>query len=675
MKAPVPKKIAKSLIKHNDQRIDHYYWMNNREDPDVIHHLKQENQFCDDILKHTKPLQQKIYQEIVNRIKPNDDSTPYLYNNYYYQFKYTAEDNHPKYYRKQKEQKDWKLLVDAQHESESHKYYKLGALQASPDNKFIAYSEDTQGRRLYTIRIKELKHNQLLVDEIKNSTGGIAWADSQSFFYTKKDAKTLRSYQIWRHILGNDMDQLVYEEKDESFYTFAYRSKSGQFIIIGSHSTISSEYRLIPTNNPNQPPEIFQPREDHHEYEIFDGKTEFLIRTNWQATNFRVMSCSFNNTFKEDWIELLPASDDILYEDVEITRNRVAILSRSHAIPDITLYDRRFLQSVKLKFQEQARMLYLSNNLEYDNKKIRLVYCSLTTPYTTYDYDPQEKSFTQLKRQEVLGGYDSTDYESQRIYVKSHDHVEVPISIVYKKSLFKEGHNPCLLYGYGSYGHSIDPYFSIPRISLLDRGFVFAIAHIRGGQELGRTWYDHGKLLKKQNTFSDFIACGKGLIEQKYAAKDKLCGMGGSAGGLLIGTVMNQNPQLWKAMVAAVPFVDVVTTMLDESIPLTTGEYNEWGNPNNNTSYHYIKAYSPYDNVTSKAYPSLLVTTGYHDSQVQYWEPAKWVAKLREHNTSVNPIVFFTNMEAGHSGKAGRFEQYHETALEWAFLIDQTKST
>ena len=672
MKAPSPKKIAKSLVKHSDERIDFYYWMNNREDREVINHLKKENLYCEQVLKHTKPLQHKIYREIVGRIKPNDDSTPYLFNEYFYQYRYLADQDHPIYYRRHQQQEIWEILLDAQEMSKDHSYFKVGSLQASPDNHLLAYSTDTQGRRQYTIYLKDLDESRNLEDTIEMTTGGIAWADSRSFFYTKKDPKTLRPFQVWYHVLGKKEDQLVYEERDESFYTYAYRSKTGKYIIISSHSTISSEYHLIPTSDPTSIPRVFNSREDHHEYEIFDADNEFLIRTNWKAKNFCIMKCNPDKTEKSYWETCLPASEDTFYEDVEVVKDYVAVLSRANAVPSIRIYDRNFEDSDIVEFPEMARMLYFTGNREFSNSLIRLAYCSLTTPYSTYDYDPWNGNLNLLKRQEVLGGYLPEEYFSERILVDSHDGLRVPVSLVYRKDMFKPGQNPCLLYGYGSYGHSIDPYFSIPRISLLDRGFVFAIAHIRGGQELGRNWYEQGKLMHKKNTFADFVACGKAMVERNYVAPDKLCGMGGSAGGLLIGAVMNQAPELWRAMVAAVPFVDVVTTMMDESIPLTTGEYNEWGNPNEEDYYQYIKSYSPYDNIENKDYPALLATTGLHDSQVQYWEPAKWVAKLREHNTSDLPIVFYTNMEAGHSGKAGRFEQHHETAMEWAFLIDQT---
>ena len=673
MKAPSPKRIPKILSIHGDQRQDDYFWLNNRDNHEVLEYLESENAYCKAQLAHTTELQDQIYEEITGRIKPNDDSTPYKENGFYYQSRYSEGYDHPVYYRRPEHKLgEWEVILDAQSHSESHDFYNLGSIEITPNNLIAAYCEDTVGRRLFTIRFKKLESHEHFEDVIHQASGSMAWADNQTLYYTVKDEETLRSFQIWKHVLGDSEDELIYEEKDEAFTTGVFLSKTARYIIIASHSTISSEYRMIDIKSTQPALQIFHPREPNHEYEINDGGEFFYILTNWEATNFRIMKCPKSNTRKEAWIECLPHSEDILYEDMEVTKDYIAVLSRSNGIPHIKIYDRQFNVLSQPEFKEEARMLYFVHNFEFDNQHIRYGYCSMTTPYSTFDYFPDEDSTVQRKMQEIRGGYHPTKYFSQRIQVQASDGSQIPVSLVYKKELFSKGKNPCLLYGYGSYGHSIDPYFSIARISLLDRGFVYAIAHIRGGQELGRNWYEDGKMLKKKNTFTDFIACGKALINQGYSAPDQLCAMGGSAGGLLMGVIVNEEPSLWKAIVSAVPFVDVVTTMLDESIPLTTGEFNEWGNPKEELYYNYIKSYSPYDNITHRPYPNILVTTGFHDSQVQYWEPAKWVAKLRDHNTSDSLIVFYTDMEAGHSGKIGRYNKHRETALEWAFLIDNT---
>ena len=674
---PTAKKSAKELIIHNDTRIDNYYWLNDRERPDVIAYLEAENAYTTKMLSHTEAFQQTLFEEIIGRIKQTDMSVPYKDNGFFYLTRYEAGKEHPVYSRKPGSlEAEEEVLLDVNKLAEPYSFYQVGGRSVSMDNKLLAFGEDTLSRRIYTIRFKNLENGSYLDDVLTNTTGRAVWAnDNSTVFYARKD-DALRSYKILKHKLGTDQanDTEIYHEADETFSTFVYKSKSDKFIIIGSYATLSSEFRYVSADRPDEDFKIFQPRERDLEYSIAHFEDKFYILTNQDAKNFRLMETPEGKTTKENWKEVIPHRPDILLEDMDIFKDYLVLSERINGIRKLRIMPWKGNDHY-IDFGEEAYTAYTSINLDFDTELLRIGYTSLTTPNTTYDYHMNTKEMLLLKQEEVVGAFDPKNYESARLFAPAKDGTEIPISMVYRKGYNKDGTQPLLLYGYGSYGASMNPGFNSNRLSLLDRGFAFAIAHIRGGQEMGRQWYEDGKLLKKMNTFTDFIDCAQYLVDQKYTGKDQLFAIGGSAGGLLMGAVANLAPDMFKGIIAAVPFVDVVTTMLDESIPLTTGEYDEWGNPNDLEYYAYMKSYSPYDNVEPKAYPAMLVTTGLHDSQVQYWEPAKWVAKLREFKTDKNPLLLHTNMDTGHSGASGRFERHKETALEYAFLLDLAGKT
>ena len=670
--APSAAQKPKELTIHDHTRIDKYYWLNERENPEVISYLEAENGYKDEMMAHTTDLQDKLYEEMKGRIKEDDQSVPYKDNGYFYITRYEEGSEYPIYSRKEGNlEAEEEIMLNVNELAKGFGFYQVGGRSVSPNNELLAYGEDTLSRRIYTIRFKNLNTGELLEDHIPNTTGGAVWAnDNQHIFYAVKD-ETLRPVKIYRHRLGtsSEDDVLVYEEKDDTFSAFVYKTKSKDFIVIGAYQTLSQEYRVLDANNPTGKFRIIQPRERGLEYDITHFEDKFYIRTNLDAQNFRLMETPVDATTKENWKEVIAHRKDVLLEGMDVFKNYLVLSERKGGITQLRVRPWEG-QEHYIDFGEDSYLAYTSVNPQFDTEVLRIGYQSMTTPNTTYDYNMASKDFNMLKQQEVLGGFSSDNYVSERVYAKVRDGVEVPISIVYHKDFKKDGTQPVLLYGYGSYGASMDPYFSSARLSLLDRGFAFAIAHIRGGEEMGRHWYEDGKLLNKKNTFYDFIDCGEYLIKEKYAAPDQLYAQGGSAGGLLMGAVMNMRPDLWKGVVAAVPFVDVITTMLDESIPLTTGEYDEWGNPNEKEYYDYILSYSPYDQVEAKDYPATLVTTGLHDSQVQYWEPAKWVAKLREMKTDKNPLLLYTNMDAGHGGSSGRFARIKEVALQYAFFLD-----
>ena len=676
---PVAKKVPKELSIHGDTRVDNYYWLNQREDMEVIEYLNEENAYKDSLMAHTTPFQEKLFEEIKGRIKQTDMSVPYTENGYSYQTKYEEGKEYPIYVRNEgdkngKEQ----IMLDVNVLARGFSYYNISGRSVSPDNKLLAYGEDTLSRRIYTLKIKNLATGEMLTDVIPNTTGSAVWGnDNKTLFYTVKD-ESLRAYKIYRHILGTDAakDELLFHEKDDTFNVYCWKSKSKKYIMIGSFQTLASEFRTLDADNPRGEFKIFQPRDYKNklEYSVSHFEDKFYIKTNLDAKNFRVMETPVNATGIENWKEVIPHRDDVLIEGVEIFKDFKVISERVKGITNLRVI-KNAGEDYNIDFPDDSYLAYTSVNPEFDTDLLRIGYTSLTTPNSTFDFNVNSKEMELLKQQEVLGKFDAKDYVSERLFAKSRDGVDVPISLVYKKDTKLGPTTPLLLYGYGSYGNSMDPYFSSTRLSLLDRGFVFAIAHIRGGEEMGRQWYEDGKLLKKKNTFNDFIDCAEYLIAKKYTSKDNLFGMGGSAGGLLMGAVINMRPDLWKGVIAAVPFVDVVTTMLDETIPLTTGEFDEWGNPKNKEYYDYIKTYSPYDNIEAKDYPAMMVTTGLHDSQVQYWEPAKWVAKLRDMKTDNNPLVMHCNMTTGHGGASGRFERFKETAMQYAFFLDLAGKT
>lgn len=672
-KFPKAKKINKELSIHGDSRNDPYYWMNDRENPEVIDYLNKENEYTASVMRHTEKFQEDLFHEMKNRIKEDDQSVPYKANGYFYYSRYEKGMEYALNCRKKGSlESEEEIIVDQNDRAQGHDYYSLGGLAITDNNKIVAIGEDVISRRIYKIQFKSLETDEMLNDVLENTTGSVTWAsDNKTMFYSQKD-ETLRSYKIFRHVLGTpqEEDVLVFHEEDTTFNTFVYRTKSKKFIIIGSGSTLSAEYRYVEAANPEEEFTMFQTREDEHEYGIAHYDGYWYVSTNWNAKNFRLMKTPEGETSKESWVDVIAHREDVLLEDLEIFNDYLVLGERQDGLTNLRIIPWDGSEEHYIKFNDPAYMVYSSVNRDYDTHILRYGYTSMTTPSSVFDYNMETRKQELLKQQEIIGGYDVSKYESKRFMALARDGKKVPISLVYKKELKEPLGNPMLLYAYGSYGYSIDPGFSSTRLTLLDRGFVFAIAHIRGSQTLGREWYDDGKMMHKKNTFFDFIDCAEFLVKEQYTTPEHLYAMGGSAGGLLMGAIINYRPELWNGVVAAVPFVDVVTTMLDETIPLTTGEFDEWGNPKEEEAYHYIKSYSPYDNVEPRSYPNMLVTTGLHDSQVQYWEPAKWVAKLRDVKTDKNTLLMKTNMEAGHGGASGRFEGLKETALEYAFIFD-----
>lgn len=667
----------KELMTNGHKRIDNYYYLNERENPEVIKYLNAENTYLDQVLAPVKDLQNKLFEEMKGRIKQQDESVPYKEGDYYYYTRFITGGEYPIYCRKKGSlQGVEEIMFDGNAMAKGHNYYQLGGYEVSDNEELAIFAEDTVSRRLYTLRVKNLKTGKLYSEAILNTEGGsFAWAtDNKTLFYIKKDPQTLLGYQVYRHVLGTDSktDVLVYEEKDNQFYMGLGRSKSKKYITIGTdHNGVSTEYLLLDASKPTGAFTVFFPREKGHEYDIVHYKDKFYVRTNWKAENFRLMEVPEGKTTdRSAWKEVIAHRPDVYLANMDVFANQLVLGERKAGLTNIRVINQKTKADEYLDFGEPAYVAGIGYNPDFNTNILRYSYSSLTTPNSTFDYNMDTKEKTLKKQQEVLGGFDKNNYVSERVYATARDGVNVPVSLVYRKGTKKDGSSPLLQYSYGSYGYSTDPGFSSTRLSLLDRGFIFAIAHIRGGQEMGRRWYEDGKMLKKKNTFNDFVDVSEYLIKNKYTSADKLFAMGGSAGGLLMGAIINQAPQLYRGVVAAVPFVDVVTTMLDESIPLTTGEFEEWGNPKNKAYYDYMLSYSPYDNVEKKAYPNLLVTTGLHDSQVQYWEPAKWVAKLRAMKTDTNQLLLHTNMEAGHGGASGRFQALKEIALEYAFMLN-----
>ncbi|PRX55136.1 S9 family peptidase [Flagellimonas meridianipacifica] len=673
---PLAKKVPKSLKIHDDVRIDNYYWMNDRTDQEVLDYLNAENEYYQKMTSHTKDFQDMLFKEMKSRIKEDDSSVPYKLNGYWYITKYEKGKEYPIYSRRVDTLKNKdEVMFDCNVLAQGHDFFNLRGISISPDNTLAAFAVDTVSRRQYTIQIKNLQTGEVYADKIDNATGRSVWADdNKTLFYTKKDPVTLRADKICKHILGtsSEEDELVFHEDDDTFNTFVYKSKSREFIIIGSVSTLTSEYQILEADNPNGNFKVFSPRERGLEYSISHYQDRFYILTNKDgATNFKLMQTSLNSTESNSWEEFIPHREDVLLEDVDIFKDYYVLSERKNGLNELKITKWDSTDSYYLPFGSETYVAGTSVNLDFDTQILRYFYNEMGAPYAIIDFDMATKSKTILKELEVLGGkFDKENYRTKRVWATARDGVKVPISMVYHKNTPMDGTSPLLQYAYGSYGNTIDPYFSSIRLSLLDRGFIYAIAHVRGGEYLGRPWYEDGKLLRKKNTFTDFIDCSKFLIGENYTSAEHLYASGGSAGGLLMGAVVNMAPELYNGVIAAVPFVDVVTTMLDNTIPLTTGEYDEWGNPNEKEYYDYMKSYSPYDNVEAKGYPNMYVSTGLHDSQVQYWEPAKWVAKLRELKTDNNVLYLDTNMEAGHGGASGRFESLKETAKEYSFILD-----
>ncbi|MCU4176913.1 S9 family peptidase [Marinilabiliaceae bacterium N1Y90] len=682
--APVAEIKDSVLTIHEHTRVDPYFWMRltdeqkNAEEKDeqtqkVWNYLEEENAYLKTVMSKTETLQTELFDEIVGRIKKDDESAPYFKNGYWYYSKYADGKEYPLYCRKAKTlDNPEEVYLDVNTLAEGYTYYAASGIRISPDNKILAFGEDTVSRRVYTMRFLNLETGEFLADEIPNCQAGGAWAnDNRTFFYTTKNKVSLLSEKIWRHELATSLDEdvMVYHEKDPSYYIGVDKSKSDQYIIIGESSTLASDYQILAANNPKGEFRQFTPREDVHEYSIEHFEDKFYILTNKDAVNFRLMETPVNETNIENWKEVIPHREDVLLDGIELFKNYLVLSERSNALTHIRIINQTNKDEHYLEFDETAYVAYISTNTEFNTETLRFGYSSMTTPSSTIDYDMANKTKEVKKVQEVIGGHNPDEYITERLFAPARDGKKVPISLVYKKGLKKNGKAPLLLYAYGSYGATMDPWFSSTRLSLLDRGFVYAIAHIRGSQALGRHWYDDGKMMNKMNTFNDYIDVGQYLVKENYTTSKHMYAMGGSAGGLLMGAVVNMAPELFNGAIAAVPFVDVVSTMLDETIPLTTNEFDEWGNPKNKDAYDYMLSYSPYDNVEAKAYPHLLITTGLFDSQVQYWEPAKWIAKLRANKTDNNILMMHTNMEAGHGGASGRFKRYKETAMEYAFMI------
>ena len=673
---PKAEKIPVSFKKFNDIRIDDYYWLKERDNPEVIDYLERENDYYEKMTSHTLDLQDKLFNEIKNKIKEDDESVPYFLNGYWYKTKYEEGLGYPIYTRyKDSLSNKEEILFNCNELAEKHDYFNLSNFQISSDNKIVAYSIDTVSRRLYTIQFKNLETGEIYNDKIINSSGSFAWAnDNSTLFYTNRDVNTLRNDKIFKHKLSTDYenDELIYFENDETFYTNVSKSKSKKYIIISSYSTLTSEFQFLPADSINKDFKLFNKRKRGVEYSINHYDDHFFIITNKDnAYNYKLMKTEINKTSSENWTDVIEHRKNILIEGIDIFKDHLVVSERVNGLNRINIKKWDDSENYFLNFDNETFSANTTTNLDFDSKKLRYAYNSLNEPYSVVEFDMTTKEKIILKQHEVLDKkFNKNNYVTERIWADSKDGNQIPISLIYKKGIKKDGSNPLLLYGYGSYGNTIDPSFSISRLSLLDRGFIYAIAHVRGSEYLGRDWYEQGKLLNKKNSFNDFVDTTKFLISKGYTSSKHCYAYGGSAGGLLMGAVLNIAPELYNGVIAAVPFVDVITTMLDETIPLTTSEYDEWGNPNQKQYYNYMMSYSPYDNVSKVNYPNLLVTTGLHDSQVQYWEPAKWVAKLRDYKLDKNYLFLNTNMETGHGGSSGRFEAIKDLAKEYAFILD-----
>ena len=674
-KAPFAKQIPKKLTIHDDVRVDEFYWLNDKENPEVIDYLNKENDYYNAHTAHTKDFQVSLFDEMKSRIKEDDSSVPYKYNGYWYITKFKKGKDYPIYIRKKETlEAAEELLFDCNEMAKGHSYFRLVGLNISPNNNMTSYAIDTVSRRLYSIQFKNLETGKIYSDKIINSSGSFAWAnDNSTLFYTNRDVNTLRNDKIFKHVLNTDYknDELVYFEKDETFYTNVSKSKSKKFIIISSFSTLTSEFQFLSADNINDSFKLFNKRKRGVEYSINHYDDHFYIITNKdKAYNYKLMKTKISDTSSEKWIDVIEHRKNVLIEGIDIFKDHLVVSERVDGLNRINIKKWDDSENYFLNFDNETFSSNTTTNLDFNSKKLKYAYNSLNEPYSVVEFDMITKEKTVLKQHKVLDkNFSKDNYVTERIWADSRDGNQIPISLIYKKGIIRDGSNPLLIYGYGSYGNTIDPSFSISRLSLLDRGFIYAISHVRGSEYLGRDWYENGKLLNKKNSFNDFVDSTKFLVSEGYTSSDHLYASGGSAGGLLMGAVMNMEPELFNGVIAGVPFVDVINTMWDETIPLTTSEFDEWGNPKDKEYYDYMKSYSPYDNVKVQKYPNLLITAGYHDSQVQYWEPAKWVAKLRDYKTDSNVIFLHTNMNTGHGGASGRFDSLKEVAKDYAFLL------
>ncbi|PYO88477.1 MAG: oligopeptidase B [Gemmatimonadetes bacterium] len=659
---------------HGNVRIDQYYWLKERSNPEVIKYLEAENAYTKAVMAHTEALQERLYDELKGRVLQNDQSVPFREGNYFYYTRLVEGKNYPIYARKRGSvSAPEEIMIDANALAEGKATFLIRAWEVSSGEDLLAFAADTTGGRVSSIRFKNLRTGEMLSDVIPRAIGGIAWAeDNRTLFYTKPDSVSVRPYQVYRHKLGTPAatDQMVYEDKDETYYVGVSKTKSRAYIMIQSSQTMATEYSYIRADQPDAPFKVIFPRERGHEYHANHFGDYFYILSNDHAKNFRLMRTPVARPGRDNWEEVIPHRADVLLEDFEFFKDYLVLTERKDGLVQLRVrpWTGGGQNEYYLDFGEPAYLAYVSTNLEFDTPVLRYGYTSLTTPSSTYDYDMKTRQKTLLKRDQILGGFDPANYVSERFFTTARDGARVPVSLVYRKGIARPA--PLLLTGYGSYGSSSDPTFSSDRLSLLDRGFAFAIAHIRGGSEMGRAWYENGRQLQKKNTFTDFVDVADDLIRRGYTSSDRLFARGASAGGLLMGAVVNMRPELFKGVIAGVPYVDVITTMMDSTIPLTTGEYDEWGNPHDSTFYRYMLSYSPYDNVARKAYPNLLITAGLYDTQVLYVEPAKWTARLRAMKTDSNRLILQTNMEAGHGGASGRYKRWRDVAFEYAFLLD-----
>ncbi|WP_421668965.1 S9 family peptidase [Shewanella chilikensis] len=676
--APVAEKRPHTMSLHGVTRTDDYYWLRDdeRKAPDVIDYLERENAYTAARLKPWEPLKQKLFKELTSRLEQDESSVPYRWHNHWYYRRFEAGLEYPVIARSREFNGEEQLLLDVNRRAEGQEFYALGGVSVSPDEQILAFAEDTLSRRIYSVYFKDLATGEQLADKLTGVDGRVVWSnDNRYVFYIAKDPQTLLGYQVFRHKLGSPQseDLLVYEEQDDTFYISLGKSLDESLIVLHHESTTTSEVSLLDANAPLGEFRAFLPREEGHEYSIAKRGDEFFILSNWQATNFRLMKTTAADAGdKRKWQQVLAHDPEVRLEDLLLLDDYLIVQSRSQGLSHIKVYPHTDLsRGYELTFDDPAYVVGLDINPSQHSRELRLYYSSPTTPESIYSYQldkPGERKL--LKQEKVLGDFEPGNYQAERLLIPARDGAQVPVTLVYRKDKFrKDGSNPLYQYGYGAYGHIIEPDFDASVLSLLDRGVVYAIAHVRGGEMLGRPWYDDGRLFNKRNSFNDFEDTTRALLDLGYAAPGKVVAAGGSAGGLLMGAVVNQAPDLYLAVAAHVPFVDIVTTMLDESIPLTTNEYDEWGNPNDKPYFDYMLSYSPYDNIRHQAYPHLLVTTGLHDSQVQYFEPAKWVAKLRNYKTDDNLLLLQTDMEAGHGGKSGRFRQFEDTALEYAFFL------
>ena len=668
---PVAAKQPVELELHGHVRTDDYFWLNERDDPDVIAYLEAENAYTDRVLEPTVGLRQRLIDEMAARIKEDETSAPYRDGDYYYYHRYEAGKDYPIYCRRKGSLvAEEEILLDVNAIAGDEDYFSVRGVEVSPDHKILGYGVDTRGRRFYDLRFIDLETGKHLDDTIDDVTPYYVWAnDSKTIVYVRQDPETLRWHQVYAYTLGGEGDDLIYEEEDETFSVYAYKSLSDRFIFLQSGSTLSTEVRYFPADDPQAEPVVFLPREEEHEYFVTDGMDRFFVMSNDGAKNFQLLEAPLDDTSKAAWKVVVPHRDDVLIEDFTVFAGHVVVSEKKNGIDRVEIIDRSDGSTHEISFDEATFVLSSGDNVEYDSAVFRYDYESMTRPESVYDYDMNKRSTDLVWQKEIPGDFDPDNYYSERLFAEARDGTKVPVSLVYRKGIKLDGSNPLLQYGYGSYGYSVEPDFDRELLSLLDRGFVFAIAHIRGGSEMGRQWYYDGRQLKKMNTFTDFVDVSKFLIAEGYTAPEHLYARGGSAGGLLMGAVVNMAPELYNGITTRVPFVDVVTTMLDDSIPLTTSEFDEWGDPNEKEFFDYMLSYSPYDQVSAQAYPHMLVTTGLHDSQVQYWEPAKWVAKLRDLKTDDNFLVLETDMQAGHSGKTGRYQSLEDDALYYAFFL------